>query len=115
MNLPRLLTIFSAVAFLGYGGVCLTSDFMVSDFKRFGLEHLRITTGVLEILGGAGLLVGLRVLPIQIVAAGGLALLMLIAFCIRLDVRDSIAASAPSLLFSLLNLYLFVRALQTRS
>jgi uncharacterized membrane protein len=114
VTLNRALTIFSAIAFLGYGIVCVSSRSMVGDFRRFGLEHLRILTGVLEILGGIGLLVGLWWLPAQVIAGSGLALLMLCAFAIRLHVRDSVAASLPSFLLMLLNGYIVVRALQSR-
>ncbi len=87
---------------------------MVGDFRRFNLENLRILTGVLEILGGIGILIGLWWLPAQVVAASGLALLMLCAFVIRLHVRDSVAASLPSFLLLLLNGYIVFRALQSR-
>ena len=82
---------------------------MVDDFQRFGLERLRMLTGFLEVLGGAGLLVGLKWQPILVISAGGLALLMLIAFLVRLRMRDSLAASLPSLLFMLLNVLIVVR------
>ncbi len=82
---------------------------MVDDFQRFGLERLRMLTGLLEVLGGAGLLVGLKWQPILVISAGGLALLMLIAFLVRLRMRDSLAASLPSLLFMLLNVLIVVR------
>ncbi len=82
---------------------------MVNEFERFGLERLRVLTGSLEILGGLGLLVGLKSQPILVSSAGGLALLMLIAFLVRLRMRDSLAASLPSLLLMLLNVLIMVR------
>jgi uncharacterized membrane protein len=81
---------------------------MVNDFHRFGLDNLRIPTGVLELLGGAGLLIGLRWPPALRIAAAGLSLLMLIAFAIRMRMQDGVAVSLPSFLFLLLNLYLLI-------
>jgi len=46
--------------FLFYGVLGLGSMSMVEDFERFGLGKLRVFTGVLEVMGGSGLLVGLR-------------------------------------------------------
>ncbi len=114
MTLTRALTVFSAVAFIAYGIACVSSKSMVGDFRRFHLEHLRIFTGILEILGGIGLLVGLWWLPAQVIAGSGLALLMLCAFALRLHVRDSVAASLPSFVLLLLNGYIVIRALQSR-
>ncbi|MGC9198531.1 MAG: DoxX family protein [Acidobacteriaceae bacterium] len=110
MKLLAVLSITSSLAFLIYGVFCAFTPSMVADFHRFGLDHLRILTGVLEILGGTGLLVGLRWRPALWLSAGGLALLMLIAFGVRLKMRDSVAQSAPSFLLMLLNLYILVLA-----
>ena len=112
MSLVRGLTLLSGTAFLIYGVLCFNSKFMVDDFHRFGIERMRVLTGVLEVLGGAGLLIGLAWLPGLRLASGGLTLLMLIAFAIRVHVRDSVALSLPSFLFMLLNLYIFVRAVE---
>ena len=63
MNLLTLLIWADGIAFLVYGGLCLFSPSMLADFHRFGLERLRVLTGVLELLGGSGLLVGLKWRP----------------------------------------------------
>ena len=106
----KVLIWFSGLIFLGYGIVCVSSLSMVGDFERFGLERLRILTGVLEIGGGAGLLVGLKLHPLLWLSASGLSLLMLIAFGVRLHARDSVMASLPSFLLMLLNLYIAVKS-----
>jgi hypothetical protein len=84
---------------------------MVADFHRFGLPNLRILTGVLEILGGLGLLVGFKWRPALWISSAGLSLLMQIAFGVRLKMRDSVVQSVPSLALMLLNLYIFARSL----
>lgn len=110
MTLLALLSIVSSLVFIVYGVFCAFTPSMVADFHRFGLDNLRILTGVLEILGGAGLLVGLKWRPALGLSAAGLVLLMLIAFGVRLKMRDSVALSTPSFLLMLLNGYIFFLA-----
>jgi uncharacterized membrane protein len=85
---------------------------MVEDFQRFGLERLRMLTGFLEVLGGSGLLVGLKWRPALFLSSAGLSLLMLIAFGVRLKMRDSIVQSLPSLALMLVNAYILVKSSQ---
>ena len=111
-TVQKLLILLSSVIFLTYGFLCFHSQFMLSDFQRFGLPNLRILTGVLELLGGAGLLVGLKWFRVLRVSSGGLALLMLIAFCVRVKVRDSVLDSLPSFALMLLNGYIIARSIE---
>ena len=113
MSVIKVATVLTGLAFLLYGLLCLFTSSMVADFHRFGLDRLRILTGVLEVLGGAGLLVGLKWLPALLVSSSGLALLMLIAFCVRVSMRDSVELSLPSLCLSVVNLVIFVKALRS--
>ena len=113
MSVVRGLTLVSGAAFIVYGVLCLMSLSMVQDFHRFGLERLRYPTGALEVLGGVGLLVGLAWRPALLTASAGLALLMLIAFGVRVGMHDSVALSLPSLLLTLVNGYIFVKTLST--
>ena len=107
---PLIWTV--GVTFLIYGGLCLSSLSMVEDFQRFGLERLRMLTGLLEVLGGSGLLVGLKWRPALFLSSAGLSLLMLIAFGVRLKMRDSIVQSLPSLALMLVNAYILVKSSQ---
>jgi uncharacterized membrane protein YphA (DoxX/SURF4 family) len=110
MTLLAFLSIISSLVFIVYGAFCAFTPSMVADFHRFGLDNLRILTGILEILGGIGLLVGLKWRPILWLSAAGLALLMLIAFGVRLKMRDSVILSTPSFLLMLLNAYILFLA-----
>jgi len=77
---------------------------MVLEFKRFGLpDSQRLLTGTLQLLGSAGLLSGLFLPVIGAMASGGLAMMMLVAFFVRMKIRDGFLESAPSLLFLVLN------------
>ena len=81
---------------------------MALEFNRFGLTKTqRQLTGVLQLLGGLGLLIGYYYfLLLAGISALGLALLMLFGFIVRLKIKDSIVLSAPSLMYALLNVYL---------
>ena len=110
MSVLSLLTVFSSATFVGYGLLCVTSPSMEREFTRFGLAHLRVLTGGLELLGGVGLLVGLKWPPALWLSAGGLALLMLCGVGVRVGVGDSLVQTLPALALMLLNLYLLVAA-----
>ena len=81
---------------------------MEREFTRFGLAHLRVLTGSLEVLGGVGLLVGLKWPPALWLSSGGLALLMLCGVSVRVSVGDSLLQTLPALALMLLNLYLLL-------
>ena len=84
---------------------------MRREFARYGLDNLRVLTGVLEMLAGVGLLVGLWwPLALQ-VSSGGLALLMLFAIVARFRVRDSICVALPALTLLLANAYILLDSL----
>ena len=84
---------------------------MKSEFKRFGLEKLGALVAVLELLGAFGLLVGMRLHPLLLVAAGGLAILMLLGVAVRIKMRDSFLISLPATFYMLLNAYIFFLSL----
>ena len=80
---------------------------MVTEFKRFGLDKQRAMTGVFQLVGGLGLGIGyFESLTLAAISAAGLALLMLLGFIVRLKIKDSVIASAPALMYALLNGYL---------
>jgi len=105
-ELTAVLIVFSSVSFLIYGVTCLFSQKMKDEFKRFGLEGLSILTGALEILGGLGLLVGLKFPLLLVVSSAGLCLLMLLGLIFRFRSGDTFLSSSPALFFMLLNGYI---------
>lgn len=72
---------------------------MQDEFKRFGLEKLIQWTALLELLGGLGLLVGLKINFILSISSGGLALLMLLGLSVRIKIKDGFWLSFPSFFF----------------
>lgn len=112
MSLLNVLVYGSSFSFLTYGVLLLSSSSMQSDFKRFGLEKFRTTTGILEMLGGLGLWVGLKWPLALSVSSAGLFLLMVVGFGVRVKVRDAFLRSLPALVLMIVNLCLFLISLK---
>ncbi len=106
--LYKIAIAVSSLAFIFYGFNCLYSRSMRNEFKRFGLtDGQRKLTGILQLAGGLGLLVGyFQSIYILIAAAFGLCLLMILGFGVRLKVKDGILESLPSLIFAIINAYI---------
>jgi hypothetical protein len=85
---------------------------MKSEFKRFGLEKFGAVTAILELMGGLGLIIGLKFNPVLVISSFGLALLMFLGVLVRIKVKDSILITLPALFYMLLNLYLFLSLFQ---
>ncbi len=80
---------------------------MAKEFERFGLSKQRNLVGMLQLLGGLGLGIGYYMsVTIAATSAAGLSVLMFLGFFVRLKIKDSVVASAPALMYALLNLYL---------
>lgn len=112
LDLLTGLTWFNALAFVYFGFSCFYSEFIKSEFKRYGLAKYRQLTGGLQLAGAAGLLGGLYLSPLlYLLAATGLFLLMLMGFMVRLKIKDNILQSSPSLVFAILNLFIAFKVL----
>lgn len=107
MNLLNILILISSLSFLGYGIAYFKSPQMKSEFKRFGLGKAGGLTAILELLGSAGLLVGLKYHLILLISAGGLSILMFLGVAIRIKVRDTLWITLPAMFFMILNAYIF--------
>ncbi len=107
-----LLAVLSGVAFVIYGVLCLGAARMADEFERFGLAKFRVLVGALEVLGGAGLLIGLWYLPLFLLAASGLTVLMLLGVGVRVRLRDGVLLTLPAFVLFVINGYLAVAAWQ---
>jgi len=108
--LNNAITLFSAISFLAYGTGCFTSRHLQKEFVRFGLSSLRRLIGFLQICGALGLLAGFRFPLLGQTAAGGLAVMMLLAVLVRIKIRDGFLKTTPAVLFFLVNGYLALLA-----
>ena len=66
---------------------------------------------ILQFLGAAGLLVGLKINIILIISSLGLAILMLLGLAVRIKLKDSLWISLPALFYMSLNAYIFFQAI----
>ena len=107
----EVLRALSMLLFFYYGISVLVSDAMVREFEKFGLLRFRRLTGVLEVLGAAGLLVGYLVPALVLVSSGGLALLMVLGVAVRLRAGPPVTDAIPALVMLIINLYVFVYAI----
>jgi hypothetical protein len=86
-----------SIAFIGYGCACIFFGGMVDEFQRYGLSKFRIMVGALELLGGVGLLVGLKVPIVYIISVTGLIILMAMGYIVRFRLGDSFIQKLPAL------------------
>jgi uncharacterized membrane protein YphA (DoxX/SURF4 family) len=108
MSLFLALRLISAAAFLFYGVRCLTAESMVSEFERYGLPRMRALTGVLEIVGALGLLLGPTPQWLG-AAATGLGVLMIAGLIVRMRIADPWYAMLPAFILLVVNAWLAVR------
>ena len=105
----------SILLFLFYGLSVLVSNAMVTEFERFGLSRFRKLTGILEVLGSVGLMLGYFLPQLVVAASGGFTLLMVLGLAIRYRARDSLAEALPAFVALLVNLYILVYAIGSAS
>jgi hypothetical protein len=104
--LKTALILFSALSFLGYGSACFFSSRMKQEFLRYRLASQRVIVGALQWFAGIGLLAGMSQPWMGQAAAGGLALMMLVAIVVRIQIKDSLPQTIPALFYLALNAYL---------
>lgn len=97
---------FSAVSFSVYGIACLVSGHMREEFIRYGLSQYKALVGWLQLMGAAGLVVGLWQPFVGAAAAFGLTLMMVFGIIVRIKIRDTIIQTVPAVGYMLLNAYL---------
>lgn len=104
MNTPFLaLNLFSALSFLGFGVACLLTPAMRFEFARYGLSQYRAMTGVLQLAGAAGLVLGLWLAPVGLAAALGLSLQMAAGVGVRIHIQDRWFQCVPAGFYCVLN------------
>ena len=102
------LILFSAGSFLGYGLGCFFSAYLQAEFQRYRLEAQYRLVGALQCAAAVGLIAGLFLPWIGQTAAGGLALMMLVALGVRVRIKDTVLQMLPAAGYLALNAYLCV-------
>jgi hypothetical protein len=101
----------SAILFAWFGLNAIFSESMVAEFKRYGLSRFRVLTGMLQVAGSLGIIVGHFHTPILLASAGGLTAMMFIGVMTRVRVKDPLPAALPAFALCVLNLFIFAAAL----
>ncbi len=111
MTTLNLCVLFSSISFIGYVISYFVQPNMKNEFKRFGLEKLGLLTVILELIGALGLLIGLKINLLLIIASLGLGLLMLCGVIVRFRLKDNLWITFPALFYMFLNFYIFFKSL----
>jgi len=104
----KLMLLISALSFLFFGITCLSTNFMFLEFERYGLAKFKNSVGVLQIAGALGLLYGFNSKNLAIISSLGLTVLMICGFIVRIKIKDAFLLTLPSLLFAILNFFIFI-------
>ncbi len=103
--------LLSGLSFIYYGSLILLSDHMKREFTRYKMTRFRTLTGILELLGGVGLLVGLSYNPILLLSSAGLATLMFLGTIVRIKVKDRSIEIVPAFVLMIINFYILTNSL----
>lgn len=106
-----LLALLSAGSFCYFGAACIWQARLREEYERYGIPHLRVPIGLLELLGATGVVIGLVVGPLGAAAALGLCVLMVSGVVVRIRLRDPLVRMLPAVSLAALNAalaYLFL-------
>jgi uncharacterized membrane protein YphA (DoxX/SURF4 family) len=103
-----VMALVSGVSFLYYGYTVLSQPRMKVEFDRYRMPGVRRLVGAVELLGGAGVLLGLAYPPLGALAAAGLTSLMVLGLLTRLRIHDEPRTMVPAALLAALNAVLVV-------
>ena len=91
-----VLALISGLSFLHYGFEILVRIQLRDEFTRYGMPGIRGFVGLMEMLGGAAVLLGLAVAPLGALGAAGLTLLMILGLIVRLRIHDAPRLMVPA-------------------
>ena len=97
------LVLVSALSFVYYGLGCIVSPRLQDEYLRYGLPHLRVVSGTVQLLGAAGVVIGLVVEPLGVAAAAGLCLMMVLGVVVRVRMRDTFRVMMPAASLAVIN------------
>jgi uncharacterized membrane protein YphA (DoxX/SURF4 family) len=91
-----VLALVSGTSFLFYGYEALFKERLRREFERYGMPRVRRWVGSTQLLGGAGVLIGLGFAPLGAAAAAGLTLMMALGVVIRFRIHDAPRLIVPA-------------------
>lgn len=83
---------------------------MIAEFDHWRVPQLRFLTGILQLAGSVGLIVGYANRHILLASAGGLVTLMIFGVIVHVRIGDPVYSSVPALLLGALNVYIVFSA-----
>ncbi len=91
-----ILSVISAAAFAFYGYETVFTFPPRGEYERYGMSGVRVFVGAAQMFGAAGVLLGLVVRPVGIVAAMGLFIMMTLGLFVRYRIRDAPRLMVPA-------------------
>ena len=110
MNLT-IVILFTAISFIIYGYSSFVSRRMKSEYARWGYNDQRKILGFLQLLGGLGLLLGIKVDILLILTSFCFILMMNIAIIIRIKIKDNIVDILPAITYLFLNILILYNSI----
>jgi len=109
MNLT-LIILFTAISFVIYGYSSFMSKRMISEYSRWGFADQRKIIGFFQLLGGIGLLVGIKVNILLFITSLSFIIMMLFAIIVRIKIKDGIVEILPAITYLFLNIMIFYKS-----
>jgi len=98
-----VLTLISGSAFAVYGYQTLFGLPPRGEFERYGMPKVRQFVGSAQLLGAAGIVLGIRYPLLGAAAASGLTLMMILGLIVRVKIHDAPRLMVPAASFALIN------------
>ena len=112
INLNVIIILFAGISFVIYGINSFSSQKMVLEFKRWGLEKKRKIIALSQFICGVLLCVGLISKTILFISSLFLVIMMLTAVYVRIRVKDNISEILPAISYLLIGLLILKDALK---
>ncbi len=103
-----LVVIFTSLSFIVYGYSSFVSRRMKSEFKRWGFSKQRKLVGFLQLVGGLGLFIGLKINLLLILTSLCFIIMMSSAIIIRIKIKDNITDILPAITYLFLSILIFI-------
>jgi len=111
INFNVIIILFAGISFVIYGINSFSSQKMVLEFKRWGLEKKRKIIAVSQFICGVLLCLGLMSKTLLFVSSLFLVIMMLTAVYVRIKVKDNISEILPAISYLLIGLLIFKETL----
>ena len=111
-DLNEIITLFAGVSFIIYGVNSFSSQKMVLEFKRWGLEKKRKIIAVSQFICGVLLCLGLISKTLLFISSSFLVIMMLTAVYVRIKIKDNISEILPAMSYLLIGLLILKDSLK---